>query len=348
MFSLRIENVPVLFIQAFTADDAQSILWFVREAAANSSSKIVLFIDTPIAPYTVPAVNMLTDEGYRVVLRDHHGLDGEPTNDNEKRVSRDTARLKASLGEDCVITKRRLHPACSTLVTVGEFATAAAIIADPDADGLTAAAKAIGLFYPELDADAAILDGEPYLQVTGSPLSQLLAKGIATLPSFDRRKPKEREDAKKRLFARWLDAAKGNQNALKELERTAHLFDDATEVSKHLASQLQLVAPGVVLVDASDSPIYVPGALMHLMEEGSDCRVTVVRKALGPIAALHGIQYSLSVTKQYQDQVDLRKLIPSNWKADPANGVISNVPFLLHVSEEMWLNHVLPKLSRGV
>jgi len=76
-------------------------------------------------------------------------LDAAPVSDNEKRVTRDVATLHSLLGEDCLITVRRLHPACSTLISVGEFATAAAIVADPDPDGLTGAAKAAGLYYPE-------------------------------------------------------------------------------------------------------------------------------------------------------------------------------------------------------
>src|SRR5581483_10774817 len=107
------------------------------------------------------------------------GIDGEPSNDREARVVAATGQLSQLLGADCVITVRRLHPACSTLVSVGEFADAIAIVADPDPDGLTAAMKAAGISYAELDDDAAKLDGEPQFQVTGSYLSQLLAKGMA-------------------------------------------------------------------------------------------------------------------------------------------------------------------------
>src|SRR6202011_2070764 len=119
----------------------------------------------------------LKREGYRVAFRDHHGIEGEPVNDRDRQVKLAIATLEQSLGEDCCITIRRLHPACSTLVEVGEFKDAVAIIADPDADGLTAAMKAAGISYPGLDEDAANLDGEPFLQVTGTPISQLLAKG---------------------------------------------------------------------------------------------------------------------------------------------------------------------------
>lgn len=345
MFDLKIRDVPVLFIQAFTASDAQAILQFVRSVSGNRNTNRVLFVDTPMAPNTVQAVRLLQEDGFDVTFRDHHGLDGEPTNDNERRVHRDIEKMRSSLKEKCNITVRRLHPGCSTLVEVGEFADAAAIIADPDADGLTAAAKAAGVWYPELDADAAILDGEPFLQTTGSYKSQLLAKGIAVLPSFDYRKPREREDAKQKLFSRWIDAVNGNETALKALEESEAAFDEAVAIAKRLAADIKEVAPGVVLADAFDAPIYDVGTLTHLLEQQPGCRVTVVRKALGPIAAIHGVQYSMSVPKILQDQIDLRKFVPQDVKPDPTRGIISNVSFLLHVSDQIWNDFVLPALQ---
>jgi hypothetical protein len=184
MITLKVNNVPALFIKAFTAADVHTIIEFVRDAAGfySGTGNSVLFIDTPITSATVEAVEKLKFEGFRVIFRDHHGIDGEPGNDRERQVVAADAKLHQLLGEDCCITVRRLHPACSTLVTVGEFRDAVAIIADPDADGLTAAMKAAGISYDGLDEDAAKLDGEPQLQVTGTPISQLLAKGIAVIP----------------------------------------------------------------------------------------------------------------------------------------------------------------------
>ena len=83
-------------------------------------------------------MHRLKHEGFRVVFRDHHGIDGKPVNDRDEQVEAATGRLRKLLQDDCLITVRRLHPACSTLVTTGEFANATAIIADPDPDGLTA------------------------------------------------------------------------------------------------------------------------------------------------------------------------------------------------------------------
>jgi hypothetical protein len=347
MIHLKINDIPVLFIKAFNSSDVQTIVEFVREAAGlyKGDSNRVLFIDTPITSATVEAVGRLKAEAFKVVFRDHHGIDGEPTNDRERRVVASTDKLQRLLGKDCHITIRRLHPACSTLVSVGEFTDAVAIIADPDADGLTAAMKAAGISYPGLDDDAAKLDGEPQFQVTGTPMSQFLAKGIATIPSYDSSKPKAREEALQRLFEDWVQAVTGSQAAAQRLDQIMLVFDEAVLVAESLSCTAVTIAPGVVLVDVADKPLYDPGTLNAMLESDPTCRIIVLRKSLGPIAALHGIQYSLSVAKQFQDSINLHTLVPGHAESDPEAGVIANVSFLLHVNDDVWQNQVLPKLK---
>lgn len=347
MFSLKIGTVPTLFIKAFTGADVNKILDFVRESASSHSGEEnkVLFVDTPITSATVEAVERLKAEGYRVFFRDHHAVDGEPSNDRERQVCTATARLRQVLGEDCCITVRRLHPACSTLVSVGEFSDAIAIIADPDADGLTAAMKAAGFHYEGMDDDAAKLDGEPQIQVSGTPISRLLAKGVATIPSYDPRKPGEREIAYQKLFADWFNAVRGNESARKRLEERVVIFDSAAALAIELARTAVHVSRSVFLVDAVDKELFDPGTLHRELEKNPECAVIVVRKSLGPIAALHGIQYSLSVARSFKDRVNLNKLLHEKTRSDPRAGVISNVSFLLHVSEEVWNRDVFPRLS---
>lgn len=350
VITLNINNVPTLFIKAFSAVDVQSIIEFVRQSACFyvGSSNTVLFIDTPITAATVESVERLKREGFRVVFRDHHGIDGPPSNDRERQVVAATSRLQQLLGDDCLITVRALHPACSTLVSVGEFKDAIAIIADPDADGLTAAMKSAGIAYDGMDDDAAKLDGPPQMQVTGTPLSQLLAKGVATIPSYDPQKAKEREKSQQQLFSDWMQAVCGNASALKKLETRLACYEEAVSVAEDLARTAKFVAPGVVLVDVAGKDLYDPGTLQARLEERPLCKITVVRKSLGPIAALHNIQYSLSVTKGYQQQIDLQQLIPPDVRSDPEIGIICNVSFLLHTSESVWQEQVLPKLSDDI
>jgi hypothetical protein len=347
MIAFPINKVPTLFIQAFTADDVSTILEYVREASSLNTSRTdtVLFIDTPPTPMIVEAAQKLKLEGYRVVFRDHHGFSGQPMNERDRQRSTASAKLEQLLGEDCRITVRSLHPACSTLVEVGEFKDALAIIADPDADGLTGAMKAAGITYDGLDEDAAKLDSEPAMQVTGTPISQLLAKGVVVLPSYDSSKPTQREQAQQKLFRDWVAAVQGDEKAHARLETGVVAYDQAVAIARQLAPRAIEVAPGVLLVDVCNSPIYDAGTLTSLMEACSGCSVTVLRKDKGPIAALHGVQYSLAVAKTKQDTTNLKTLLPSHFKNDPQLGSISNVSFLLHVSEEVWNKHVLPALQ---
>jgi len=348
VISLNINKIPTLFVKAFTSADVQRILDFVRQARAfkASTDNTVLFIDTPITAHTIEAVQKLKTEGFRVCFRDHHGIDGKAANERDRQVELGTIKLEQSLGSDCHITVRRLHPACSTLVQTGEFAQAVAIIADPDADGLTAAMKAAGIFYEEMDNDAALLDGEPYLQVTGSPISQLLAKGMVTLPSFDPQDPTAREQAQQELFANWLEAVQGNKVCEARLQEVVPAYDHAVRVAQELAATGKEVVPGVAVVDCVSHGVFDVGTLSTLLEQNLGCRISVVRKGVGPIAAIHGIQYSLSVGKQYQTEINLQKLLPDQTRSDPQFGIISNVPFLLHVSEEVWFDLVLPRISQ--
>lgn len=80
IIKLKINNVPVLFIKAFTAGDVYTIMEFVRHAATfyTGASNRVLFIDTPITPATVEAVEKLKSENFQVIFRDHHGIEGNP------------------------------------------------------------------------------------------------------------------------------------------------------------------------------------------------------------------------------------------------------------------------------
>ncbi len=348
MICFPIKAVPTLFIKGFTADDVQTILEFVRRADSNSMARTrnVLFIDTPITAPTVEAVHKLKAEGFRVIFRDHHAVEGEPASDRDRQVISATEKLRQHLGDDCFITTRGLHPACSTLVTVGEFKDALAIVADPDADGLTAAMKAVGIFYEGMDEDAAKLDGQPSLQVTGTPLSQLLAKGVATLPTYDPQRPDERERAQERLFAQWVSAVEGDQRALDALQVGVTTYDAAVLASHEIAPGAREVAPGVVLADVTETPFFDVGTLLALLEKRPGCRVTVIRKGNGPIAALHGVQYSLAVAKDFQVEIKLPSLLPEHARSDPKGGIISNLSFLLHVSEDVWIEHILPGLHK--
>jgi hypothetical protein len=92
-------------------------------------------------------------------------------------------------------------------------------------------------------------------------------------------------------------------------------------------------------------PVFDASTLHSILEERPGCRIMVLKKGLGPIAALHGIQYSLSVVKNYQSEISLQRFVPPESVSDPQAGIITNVSFLLHVSETVWREQVLPGLK---
>ena len=106
------------------------------------------------------------------------------------------------------------------------------------------------------------------------------------------------------------------------------------------------MAPGVVLADVTLTPFFDVGTLLSLLEKRDGCKVTVIKKAQGPIAALHGVQYSLAVVKDYQEEIKLPSLLPPAAKSDPSGGIISNLSFLLHVNDHVWNEHILPGLRQ--
>ncbi len=149
---IKINGTPVVMTKFFAEADVNSVLSLVPEDARR-----VLFVDTPSTEHLHRLICELRGRGIEVIVRDHHDVIGEPVNEREVAIhlAADAIREAAS---DAVISTRQEHPACSTLVEIGEFADVDLVVTDPDPDGLTASMKALGIVYPELDSDAAVLD----------------------------------------------------------------------------------------------------------------------------------------------------------------------------------------------
>ena len=143
-----------------------------------------------------------------------------------------------------------------------------------------------------------------------------------------------------------MKAVQGDAQALRSLEEGEGAYDRAVKEAESLVTTAREVAPGVVLVDAADANLYDVGTLLAALEKLPGCRITVLRKSLGPIAAVHGVQYSLAVAKSAQDEINLQLLLPQDVKSDPKEGIISNVTFLLHVSDYVWQDTILPRLKQ--
>lgn len=380
MFAINIQGQQVLFGKFFSGKDAADALVAIRAAGASRA----VFVDCPATEHLVAVLRTLREEGCDVLVRDHHDVAGDPATDRDCAIRAAVEGIRNLLGEQAVISTRAAHPACSLLIRAGEFvdkltphcggwdchgpqqpstycgndpqvegdgcmqqATVTTLVADNDADGLLGCLKAAGIVWPELDSDAAVLDG-PRAEQTAerlSPFALLLVRGLATLPPYDAARPQVAEDAKRKLFADFADAAAGDAEARTRLEANVAAYEAAVEAAEAAAGRAIEPMPGVVLADIVGAGKVDLSTLAARLDARPGARVTVVRKDNGPIAGLHGgVQYSLAVPKALQQEINLQELLPAGQESSPVAGLISNTTFLLHVSERLWTEMVLPAL----
>lgn len=343
VFTLKLGTVSALFSKFFAASDRESVL-----AAIPQGTRRVVFLDTPATAELAPTVEALLERGIEIHVRDHHD-EPNPANPRAQQIKTAAQRIRDLVGSNAVISDRKRNPACSGLLEVGQFSDeGTVIVADPDPDGLTAAMKAAGVFYPELDADADVLDGGRAGQTADrlSPNAFLLTRAMATLPAFDSARPQISEDAKAKLFSDFVAVVQGDSDAKTRLEKGVEVYEAGVRVAERLATLVTDIIPGVSFIDVTTTPRFDMGTLAAKMEGRPGCKVTVQRKSQGPIAGKHGgVQISLAVAKNHQKDVNLQELLPSGFTSSPEAGIISNTTFLLHVSDAVWNETVLPALT---
>lgn len=345
MFKIEIDRTPVVFSKFFNAGDKDNVLAAIPEGTTAR----VVFIDTPSTPNLIKTIESLVSRGIEVVVRDHHDMPCA-RNPREQEIADAANKVRSLVGSNATISDRQANPACSGLIEIGEFVgEGTVIVADPDPDGLTAAMKALGAVYDGLDADAAVLDGARSEQTADrlTPVALLLVKGMATLPSFNPERPQVSEEAKGKLFAEFVSAASGDATALESLGRKVEAYEAGVKEAEAIAATATQPVSGVIMVDAVGKPQHNLATLAGKMECIPGCRITVVRKDNGPIAAKHGgVQVSLAVVKAHQAEINLQELLLPGFTSSPESGIISNSPFLLHVSESVWNETVLPALRK--
>lgn len=173
-------------------------------------------------------------------------------------------------------------------------------------------------------------------------------RALSTLPPFNKDRPEVSEKAKKELFEEFISAASGDEVAYAEMKSRVAIYEAAVTVAEKLLLEKKTKpCKGVALVDSVGAGKADLNTLVRGMET-EEIVVTVVRKDFGPIAGnpgKHGVQYSLAVKREQQDKLDLRELLPENMEKSPQAGILSNVPFLLHCSEQIWHDVILPALK---
>lgn len=336
MVKLKIGGREVAMVKFFAATDKAAAFEFVETRPGAS----VVCLDTPPTPVFGEFVRELTEVGRVVIVRDHHDVAGDPKSPRNVEIRAAADSIRAVCGANTVVSNRVANPACSSLIVAGEFAgDEFMIVADQDMDGLTAAMKALGVVYHELDTDAAILDGTLARKTREfglSSLGELLVKGSATLPPFNDR---NYEVAAQELYGSWVAATQGDSAALESLATKVAKFEEMVVKAKALAATATEVAPGCWLVDVTGQHGFHLGTLSASLEARPGCKVTIVRKDDGPIAKIGGVQYSFARHSADKD-TDLKSLFPAGFKSSPEEGYIGNVPFLVHCGEKQWAEHV--------
>lgn len=343
MLALHISGTPVFMAKFFSATDREAVL-----AAIPEGTRRVVFIDTPATAELAPTIEAMLARGIEVHVRDHHD-EPNPANPRAEQIKAAAERIRELVGSNAVISDRKRNPACSRLIEVGQFVgEGTVIVADPDPDGLTAAMKAVGVTYPELDSDADVLDDGRAGQ-TADRLSSnafLLTRAMSTLPAFDAVRPQVSEDAKAKLFTDFVAVIEGNSDAKARLEKGVETYEAGVREAERLSALVTDIIPGISFIDVTTIPRFDMGTLAAKMEGRPGCKVTVQRKSQGPIAGKHGgVQISLAVAKNHQKEVNLQDLLPSGFTSSPESGIISNTTFLLHVSQGVWDSTILPALT---
>lgn len=345
-------TTSIFLAKVFKSPEGSALAEEIHKAVNNGNFGLrrVVVIDHPPTEGLVPLLEGLgvrhVDSLKAIHLRDHHG--------DAERDAPTVAACRKLLGERAVIETRTSHPACATLVQTGEFA-GDIIVADADQDGLTAALKAAGVSYPELEADAGVLDG-PATGKTEQALSSLgyrLVRAWGAIPPFG---APGRDQVFIRVVEAFATAAQGNPEGVVVLNQLAGEYERKVEAAKQLVADAKATDEvaktkglpgefepftGFRLLDVPRGVEFDPLTLAAELDRG--VLVSGRRVTTGPIAKTFGNQISLARSKDGEGAaVDLAELAvqafgprpEAGWK--PENGVISNTPFLLHLSPERW------------
>jgi len=317
----------IILAKAFKAEEGTALAVEINQATPVAGRRVVI-IDHPPTQGLFPLLEALVAAGAEVHLRDHHA--------DADRDGSTVAACRALLGERAVVTTRAEHPACSTLVGVGEFADAV-IVGDADQDGLTAALKAAGVWYPEGDTDAAVLDGP----ATGktkealSPLGFALVRAWGAIPAFGDR---NRDAVVTQVATAFAAAVSGDTAGQEVLDRFAVEYEKKVASAKALATTATEPFAGFRIVLVPQGTEYDGPTLATELDR--DVLVSARVVTSGPIAGKpggFGSQVSLARTRAgEQAGIDLAALVPSDWGRGPEAGCISNTPFLLHLSPDKW------------
>lgn len=342
--SLTLRNTVAVFSKPFKGLEAE-ILEFLK---AKNPKKIV-FLDTPPMQGALTAIDQIKEAlpESEIIWRDHHDIKS-PSNERDAEIANIAGQIREKIGENAIIETRKNYPAISLLLSEGEYNSAdTVIIADNDLDGFTGALKASGITYPELDKDAEILDGPRSMQNenTLSEKAWLLTRAMSTLPPFNPSAPHFSISAKEALYKDFIAMIEGNEDAKEKLKSKVKEYEKRVSVSKELLTKVETLCEKVLILDTRGSQAYDLNTIAEQLEKNAI--ISILIKSEGPIAKIHGgTQITVTVSKRFQENFDIRQILPEGFVSSPETGIIANTPFMIHMNEEVWEKYAKENLKR--
>ncbi len=332
--SLPLKNTVAIFSKPFKGLEAE-ILEFLK----SKNPKKIVFLDTPPMQGALTAIDQIREilPKVEIIWRDHHDIKS-PSNERDAEIANIAGQIREKIGESAVIETRKDYPAISLLLNEGQYNSEdTVIIADNDLDGFTGALKASGITYPELDKDAEILDGPRSMQNenTLSEKAWLLTRAMSTLPPFNPSAPHISISAKEALYKEFIEMIEGSEEAKGKLETKVKEYEKRVNVSQELLKKVETLCEKVLVLDTRGSDPYDLNTIAQQLEKNAI--ISILIKSEGPIAKFHGgTQITATVSKKFQENFDIRKILPVGYVSSPETGIIANTPFMIHMSEKVW------------
>lgn len=233
------------------------------ELTNNPKINTVVFLDTPLTEQFLVLVQELYENGYMIIIRDHHTHGGKIDEDLVER-------FKNFIDPSSTLTTRAAAPGCAQLVEEGEFsAENFIVIADNDKDGLLTAMKAKGIVYPGINEDCDILDGNPAEQ--DPERLTIWGKRLLALNETMSRTRKDQQDQDREKFRRFsvfVKALKGDKEALEFLDGPVQEdWERSCFKAREFAEKSERVCKSVFVVDmsakADQGTLYDQGTLFR-------------------------------------------------------------------------------------
>jgi len=308
----------------------------------KSDIKRAVFLDCPPTSILLDTIKKMLELDIDVVVRDHHDILA-PANDRERQIAQMANEIKSLLKDKAIISDRKTHPSCLSLVEMGEFIEKnTVIICDPDSDGVLTAMKSLGTVYQEILADSVILDGPKTLNGL-SKKGLLLAKAISQVST--NQKAYEIKNNKEDIYSYFIKYIQGSYEARLMMFRYESNYDEIALRTAKIFQNLLKVSENACLLDLTKENFYNIDVLNDLVNKTS-YKISVIKKSSGPLAERYGAQYSLSILNKGKE-INLQDLLQEGFKSSIDSGIISNSKFLLHINEKIWETQVLPKLKGG-